>query len=242
MDASDKSGFKIWAVDNVVYGPVDLPTLIAWVEEERILRDTWIYCEALDQWRKAMEVPELKMYYGGDGVGTTSVTRASDATVQSMGAPNLKPGALRRVKIFAALTDEQISRFIKFMQVRVVKQFASVVRQNEPGDAMYLLLDGEVRVRLMVNERETILTTLQAGDFFGEISLFDNGPRSADVVANHDTTLVCISTANFLHVTEYAPDLAAPFLMAMGKTMTARIRMDNKRLRDSLAMSRAAGR
>ena len=106
---------------------------------------------------------------------------------------------------------------------------------------MYLILDGELRVRMMLGGKETILTTLGIGEFFGEISLFDHGPRSADVVANKDSTLLKISAAAFENLTQQAPELAAPFLIAVGKTLAARIRADNKRFGDSLAFARAAG-
>ena len=106
---------------------------------------------------------------------------------------------------------------------------------------MFFLLEGELRVRMMIGGKETILVTLGPGEFFGEISLFDHGPRSADVVANIDSTLLKISASAFQTLISDAPDLAAPFLYAMGKTLTARIRADNKRYRDSVNFARTAG-
>jgi CRP-like cAMP-binding protein len=94
---------------------------------------------------------------------------------------------------------------------------------------------------MMIGGKETILVTLGAGEFFGEISLFDQGPRSADVVANSDSVLLKISAPKFNHLLTEAPELAAPFLFAIGKTLTARIRADNKRYRDSVNFARAAG-
>ena len=105
-------------------------------------------------------------------------------------------------------------------------------------DAMYLLLDGEIRVRLMIHGKETTLTTLLAGDFFGEISLFDHGPRSADVVVNQSAVLLKISAASFQRMADEAPELATPFLLAMGRTLTGRIRADNKRFRDYVSVTR----
>jgi CRP-like cAMP-binding protein len=105
---------------------------------------------------------------------------------------------------------------------------------------MYLVLEGELRVRMMVAGKETILVTLSAGEFFGEISLFDHGPRSADVVANQDSLLLKITATAFEKLRSEAPDLAAPFLYAIAKTLTARIRADNKRYRDSIAFARSA--
>ena len=153
-----------------------------------------------------------------------------------------KPGTLRRVRIFADFTDEQLERFVKFMEVQRVKQWTEIVKQGQHGDTMYLVLEGELRVRMMIGGKESILVTLNVGEFFGEISIFDSGPRSADVVANQDSLLLKISAEAFGRLLNDAPDLAAPFLFAMGKTLTARIRADNKRYRDSISFARAAGR
>ncbi|MGH8023514.1 MAG: hypothetical protein ACRED1_08025, partial [Limisphaerales bacterium] len=61
-------------------------------------------------------------------------------------------------------------------------------------------------------------------------SLFDNGPRSADIVANTDSSLIKISAANFYRLVREAPALATPFLQAAARTLSSRIRADNKRL------------
>jgi CRP-like cAMP-binding protein len=145
------------------------------------------------------------------------------------------------VKILAGLTDPQLERLAQAMETQRVPQWAVVVKQGERGDTMYLILDGELRVRLMVGEKETILSTLGPGDFFGDMSLFDHGPRSADVVANVDSTVLKISATRFEELAQQSPDLAAPFLLATVKTLAARIRADNKRLGDSVKFARAAG-
>jgi hypothetical protein len=236
-DASG-TGYRIWAVDNVVYGPVELPTLVTWVKEERVTADTWVFSEKDDGWQKASRVPELRMFFQPKAaVAATPVASVSADT--SIAA--IKPGSLRRVKILAEFSDEQLQRFVEFMEVQRVRQWTEIVKQGQHGDAMYLVLEGELRVRMMVEGKETILVTLSAGEFFGEISLFDHGPRSADVVANKDSLLLKISAEAFEKLRTGAPDLAAPFLFAMAKTLTARIRADNKRYRDSVAFARSAG-
>ena len=95
---------------------------------------------------------------------------------------------------------------------------------------MFLILEGELRARMMIGGKETILATFGAGEFFGDMSLFDHGPRSADVIANQDSTVLKISALAFDRLTREAPALATPFLQATAKTLAARIRADNKRL------------
>lgn len=237
-EAENAIGFRIWAVDNNVYGPVELPTLVSWIKDDRVTAGTWVYSEHLDVWRHASEVPELQMFFRSKptvGSAVPAPTHSGDLTIAG-----LKPGTLRRIKIFADMTDGQLERFILFMEIQHIRQFADVVRQGEHGDTMYLVLEGEARVRLMIGGKESILTTLSIGDFFGEISLFDHGPRSADVVANKDSILLKITTAAFQRLVAEAPELATPLLVAISKTMTARIRADNKRFRDSVNVARSS--
>jgi hypothetical protein len=232
------TGFKIWGVDNVVYGPVELPALVNWIKEQRVTAATWIFCEKDDAWRKAADVPELRLCFGSSAPAKGA--KAGPGVSEDTALVAVRPGSMRRVKVFAELKDDQLQRFVQFMEVMRVRQWAEIVKQGELGDAMYFVLEGELRVRMMVAGKETILVTLGPGDFFGEISLFDHGPRSADVVANQDSLLLKITAGAFIRLLQEAPDLAAPFLFAMGKTLTARIRADNKRYRDSIHFARTA--
>ena len=225
-------GYCIWGVDNIVYGPVDLPTLVNWVQEQRVTPDTWVNLRERDIWEKAARVEELKMFFQSQSPAGRRMTALTAPDGTSI---TLKPGALRRVKIFAGLDDRQLERFLDVMELHPVRQGAEIVRQGSPGDAMYLVLEGEVRVRLMIRSKERILVTLGPGEFFGEVALFDYGPRSADVVANQDSLLLKISAAALQRLISEAPDLAAPVLYAIGRTLVARIRADNKRYRDSIS-------
>lgn len=227
---ADTARYFIWGIDQSAYGPVELPTLIAWIKDERVLADTWVFQQRDVVWRRAADLPELQMFFKNRSTADTVVSPAV-----------IKAGALRRVKILAGLSDAQLERLAQAMELQRVPQWTVIVKQGERGDTMYLILEGELRVRLMVAEKETILSTLGPGDFFGDMSLFDHGPRSADVVANQDSSLLKISAARFEELAQQSPDLAAPFLMATVKTLAARIRADNKRLGDSVKFARAAG-
>ena len=248
MAAGENSvGFRIWAVDNIVYGPVELPELIHWVKDDRVHDKTWVFSEKDDCWKRAAQVTELRMFFKSSPA-TGGAATASSVSVPTPGVSDetamfaKKPGSLRRIRIFADFSDAELARFVEFMEVLRVKQFTEVVKQGQHGDAMYFVLEGELRVRLMVSGKESTLVTLGPGEFFGEISLFDQGPRSADVVANEDSLLLRIASEGFSALLQEAPDLAAPFLFAMSKTLTARIRADNKRYRDSINFARTAGR
>jgi hypothetical protein len=222
--------FYIWGVDKAIYGPVELPTLVGWIKDERVLAETWVYAERNATWQRAPEIAELRMFFG---------QRSGDAAASS--SPAIKPGALRRVKILAGLSDEQLARFARFMQIAKAPQWSTLVTQGEHGDAMYLILEGELRARLLIGGRESILATLGPGDFFGEISLFDHGPRSADIVANQDSYLLKVNAAGLQTLANEAPEIATAFLHGVAKTLVQRIRADNKRFSDSVSFAHAAG-
>ena len=113
-----------------------------------------------------------------------------------------------------------------------------IVKRNDKGDCMYLLLDGEVRVSNTVEGRETILAKLETGDFFGEICLFDEGARSADVIANRDCTLLKITKQAFDDMIEQHPAIGALFLRSMFRVVASRLRNMDKKYVDSMLLSR----
>ena len=141
MDSNQTGdGYKIWGVDGVIYGPVELPTLVNWIKDERVAANTWIYGESNDSWQKAGQIQELQMFFCGKS--------ALSSATANFAASGLKPGALRRVKILADMKDAQLERFAQFMEVQNARQWTEIVKQGEIGDAMYLVLEGELRVRL----------------------------------------------------------------------------------------------
>ena len=212
--------YFIWGIDEAPYGPVPLNVLTEWVTDERVAAATWVYARNENRWLKAGEIPELKNYFG------------VEVNLQPVTPPRkgFTPGSLRRIKILAELNDAQLAHLAEFLELKEIKQHSVLINQGDAGDAMYLIMGGEVRARTMIGGRETILTTLTIGDFFGEMALFDQGPRSADVVANTDATLLRLALSAFQRLTREAPSLATPFLQATSRTLSSRIRADNKRL------------
>jgi hypothetical protein len=235
VTAAIDTGFTVWGIDQTAYGPVELPTLVSWVKDERVTADTWVFIGKTGVWQKAGEVAELQMFFRPK----TAHSQGMPAVLENPRGIDVR--ALRRIRILGAMSDEQLERFGKYIEIERVPQWSVIVKQGDPGDAMYFILEGELRVRINVLGKETILATLGVGEMFGDISLFDHGPRSADVVANHDSLLARITSKAFDTLAKEAPDLATPLLRAIGKTLTARIRADNKRYGDSVKFARAAG-
>ncbi len=231
METNEAPLYHVWGIDRVAYGPVELPTLVNWIRDERVEKDTWIFDQSAGGWQKAEDITALRGLF----------RRRADKTATESGAQDkIKPGSLRRIKVLAELADDQLMSFARYLEVRPAAQYASIVKAGEEGDSMFMVLDGELRVRVTVNGKESILATLETGESFGELALLDEGRRSADVVANVPSTLLVISKSGLKKLFAEAPALAAPFLHALARATAARLRTTNKRVEDSIRLSGSA--
>ncbi len=109
---------------------------------------------------------------------------------------------------------------------RDYKDGDNIFEENSIGKEMYIILTGKVKVTKERGDVETTLATLEEGDFFGEMSLFDNNPRSATVMALGDVKLLEINQKNFLKKISRDPSLAFRML----EKMSQRIRKSDEKI------------
>ena len=93
----------------------------------------------------------------------------------------------------------------------------TIFEENSIGKEMYIILTGNAKVIKKKDGVETTLATLEEGDFFGEMSLFDNNPRSATVKALGDVKLLEINQKAFFRKISRDPSLAFRMLEKMGQ-------------------------
>lgn len=222
--------FRTWGNDNIAYGPVELPGLVNWVRQGRVSRNTWVFSENKGEWSRAEAMPELKMFFKSKGDGAEQTSAATHG---------ITPGALRRIKILAEMDERQLASFLQYMEILKFPPNKLIFKEGEQGDAMFLVLQGEVRARAMVGGRESTLSVMGIGECVGELAVIDQSTRSADVVANLETVLLKISAESLRRIFKEAPALAAPFLFGLSKTITSRVRTLTKRYEDSVLMARA---
>lgn len=228
MEKKHRTTYRVWASEKSVHGPFDLPAVVDWVRQKRITADTWIYCERRGSWARAAAMNELKLLFDPTHGRPGHLVKAFKAGVN--------PDVMLRIKVLAGFNDEQLQAFVHYMEIITLESLATAVREGDAGDAMFLILEGELRASVTRRGKESILATLKAGDCFGEISLLDEGPRSADVIANERSTLLKISATSFARLQREAPALAGPFLFALSQILVGRMRAVNRRYVDSLLM------
>jgi CRP/FNR family cyclic AMP-dependent transcriptional regulator len=103
--------------------------------------------------------------------------------------------------LFAELDDRELASIAAVAKTRRYAKDDAVFHADEIGDVFYLIREGQVKVTMISPEgKEIILSILAAGDFFGEMALFDNEPRSATVIAIEPLEVVSIWRTDFLHI------------------------------------------
>lgn len=129
---------------------------------------------------------------------------------------------IAKVSLFSELSDKQLRGLANSGKERNFEAGDIIVKEGDTGVGFYLLLDGKVEVR----KKKKVLSTLSSGDFFGEMGLIDDQPRSADVVALTPTITFCLSPWTFTGAVKGSPEIA----MGMMKVLVGRLRTSDKAL------------
>jgi CRP/FNR family cyclic AMP-dependent transcriptional regulator len=140
-------------------------------------------------------------------------------------AQSHKPEAiasLRAVPMFSSVSDDALESIASLLIERAFPKHKTIVEEGAPGDYMYIIVEGRVKVtKLSGDGREKILELLDVGDFFGEMSLFDEAPRSASVKAMSEVRIMALARNDFLRLLARSPDLA----LSVIQELTRRLRL-----------------
>lgn len=128
---------------------------------------------------------------------------------------------LKRVPLFAEMSKAHLERIANSARERHFESGAPIVSEGEKGQGFYLIVAG----RADVQQRGRTLRTLGPGDYFGELALLRDQPRSATVIARERTTCLALTRWDFRGILEANPTIALHLL----ETVAARIRDDENR-------------
>ena len=126
---------------------------------------------------------------------------------------------LNAIPLFRSLTEQQLASVGAHAAWRVVEKGEVIVRQGALADSFFVIASGQVKVYMSEGEREVILKTLSAGDFFGEIPMFDQEPRSASVAAMERCHLQTLSYKAFQRAMEGSADIGKRVLETLAKRL-----------------------
>lgn len=141
---------------------------------------------------------------------------------------------LAKFKLFTELSSEELDELLRHSGTASYKAGETIISSGDVGFCMYVILRGKARVSTLNVE----LATLEPGDFFGEVALVDDGPRSADVVAVEDCELLTITRMTLGMLAGLQPGAAIHILAAIGRSLVARLRAGNQKYMDLILLGR----
>lgn len=140
--------------------------------------------------------------------------------------------------LFLALDPEGAAALRASMTERTVAKGEVIFQEGEPGDRMYVILEGKVKLGQSSNDgRESLLAILGPGEMFGELSLFDPGQRTSTATALTDAVILALSNEQLRPWLAGRPEVAPALLQALAR----RLRRTNEAMAD-LVFSDVPGR
>jgi uncharacterized membrane protein len=128
--------------------------------------------------------------------------------------------ALRSVPLFASLDDAAARTLRGLMSLREAPPGTLLFKMGDPGDAMYLIEGGRVRIYIHDGDGENLtLAELRNGDFFGEMAIVDGKPRSANAAVMEHACLAVLARDDFLRFVRGNPDVALEMVSAISERL-----------------------
>lgn len=143
--------------------------------------------------------------------------------------------ALSDSQLFKGMAAKEIEHLNGFFVSREVPEGKTVFIENMPGEALYLIRKGTVRIsRMLAEGDEQILIVLGAGDVFGELAVFDGGERSATARIAEDALLYGLQRKDFARLTTENPRLGMQLTLNIVRIFSSRMRSAKKDYRAML--------
>jgi CRP/FNR family cyclic AMP-dependent transcriptional regulator len=152
----------------------------------------------------------------------------AEGTIQN----SMEIEALRAVPLFSSLDRKAAKELSAFLSIHDYERSSFVFRNRDPGDAMYLIDLGKIRISIAdADDHVVILAELGPGDFFGEMAMLDGHGRSADATVIEDARLAKLTREDFLSFVDSDPRIALEMLTAV----TRRLRRTDDLLRHRIS-------
>lgn len=156
---------------------------------------------------------------------------APSAAREADGSPAKLVDLLSKIHLFAGLQPGHLRRIAGVGTRETFGEGAVIFSEGAPGDKMYLILSGAVRIsRHVPGMGEEALAVLRAGNYFGEMSLIDDVPRSADAKAHEPTELFVIGKEALEDLLFVDRELAYDLLWTFVRTLSGRLRDTNDKM------------
>lgn len=140
---------------------------------------------------------------------------------------------LKSISLFADLPEKTIKSLREVLKRETYADGQVIFSEGDPGDALFAIQKGKVYINKAIDAKEgtfKILAVLKENDFFGEMALIDEGPRSASAIASGQTIVLRFSRQDFRRFLQSDIQTALRVVFALLKTASTRLRQTNKEL------------
>ena len=131
------------------------------------------------------------------------------------GSRNAKVELLRSVSLFSACSNRELTRIASLADEIEVPEGRVLIRQGEPGREFFVIIEGKAKVL----RRGRRAKTLGPGAGIGELSLLDQGPRSATVTATSDMYLLVLDSRSFSSLIAEVPSVTGKIFRVMAERL-----------------------
>jgi CRP/FNR family cyclic AMP-dependent transcriptional regulator len=131
---------------------------------------------------------------------------------------------LADIELFKGLTATQLEWVAQRAHRRVFEAGRNVLTIEQPGEAVYIVLHGTVKIHIEQGERDVILSILGAGDLLGEMSLIDSVGRSASAVTLEDSLMLWMDKVTFSYILDNFPPVARNLV----RILSSRVRLSDQ--------------
>ncbi len=145
---------------------------------------------------------------------------------------------ISRIPLFEELSDMELEEMARVMKREDLSAGDSVFEEGDVGDKLFIIVKGEVDIIKTADKGPgQVLVTLKSGDYFGEMSLIDDAPRSASARASVDSTLFSIKKNDLALLLDNAPTIAAKVYKFFAFTLNERLRQTNEKIKSFVHMA-----
>jgi predicted RND superfamily exporter protein len=145
-------------------------------------------------------------------------------TLWDMLGLELREQVVKRSPLFTEMTAWQVKKIVLSSHMETFPEGSRIIRRNEFGRVMYLILDGSARVEIeKAGGNRAHIQDLQAGDVFGEVALVDAGRRTADVVALKETRVLAMDWESLRRIRRMFPHTSTKLFLNISNILGSRL-------------------
>ncbi|HWP34184.1 MAG TPA: cyclic nucleotide-binding domain-containing protein [Thermodesulfobacteriota bacterium] len=142
--------------------------------------------------------------------------------------------ALREHPLFAELTDAELAPIAAIVEEKRLPEGTTIFLENMPGESMFIVKMGRVRISKKVGEGERHLLTLGPGEVFGEMTLFDGGPRGTTARVAEPSEILILKRSDLMTLAAQEPRAVLKLLLAVGQAFVGHLRQHVEAFRELL--------